>query len=436
MSDGDSTAKMMDKGASAAAKHVDLPDGLTEDANHDLGPAPAGEKTVGTTGSMFDASGSIGKQFTTEGAIGGTAQKPIPTMARYEQARKKSVEPEDFDLPDKEYNEEEDEDFNPEAAQDEAAESSSSEDEDADAAADKATGSKSNKRKAEAVEELDSGDEATIEERRKGRRKKQKKGEDGGDAPGGEQDEDSGTEGGFVRTRAQRTAEKTERKERRRTIGGEVTIDVDAIWQELQKLPVGRPAPPPPPMKQADGDGLVEDAEQDKENKGDDDLVVIKRRIEYAGEVTEIEAQVPRSSKAARQYFKEHLKADPSYRPSVTSQSELRRPLKRLSLFEPNPTGLVKGVPPEKLRPRAPNRLDVLLQEQRIEEERKKKAEKMTTVQKSALDWKGFVDSQGGLREELDDYGKSKQGYLAREEFLGRADLARDLAAREARSKQ
>ncbi|KAK5695647.1 hypothetical protein LTR17_024498 [Elasticomyces elasticus] len=37
---------------------------------------PAGEKTTGTAGSVFDAAtGSIGKAFTTQGAIGGTAQK-------------------------------------------------------------------------------------------------------------------------------------------------------------------------------------------------------------------------------------------------------------------------------------------------------------------------------------------------------------------------
>lgn len=35
---------------------------------------PLGEKTTGTGTSAFDASGAIGKQFTTSGALGGTAQ--------------------------------------------------------------------------------------------------------------------------------------------------------------------------------------------------------------------------------------------------------------------------------------------------------------------------------------------------------------------------
>jgi hypothetical protein len=73
--------------------------------------------------------------------------------------------------------------------------------------------------------------------------------------------------------------------------------------------------------------------------------------------------------------------------------------------------------------------------EKRAEEERQKKAEKMTTVQKSALDWRGFVEKSEGLREELDEYGKSKQRYLEREDFLGRAQFAREMAGREARLK-
>ncbi len=71
---------------------------------------------------------------------------------------------------------------------------------------------------------------------------------------------------------------------------------------------------------------------------------------------------------------------------------------------------------------------------ERAEAEKKKKAEKMSTVQKSALDWRGYVDREG-LKGELDEYGKSNQGYLAREEFLGRADGMREQAARSARLK-
>jgi len=55
-------------------------------------------------------------------------------------------------------------------------------------------------------------------------------------------------------------------------------------------------------------------------------------------------------------------------------------------------------------------------------------------VQKSALDWKGYVTKEG-LAEELEAYGRSKGGYLAREDFLGRAEMARVEAGRGARLK-
>ena len=179
------------------------------------------------------------------------------------------------------------------------------------------------------------------------------------------------------------------------------------------------------------------DGEQNKENAEmplPDEIITIKRRIEYAGEVTEIEENVLKSSKEAQNYLAEHPELDPNRKPSPIDASGLQRPLKRPSIFEPNPMGLVRGVPPEKLRPRAPSRLDVLMAGKREEEERKKKAERMTTVQKSALDWKGFVNQQG-LRDELDEYGKSKGGFLAREAFLDRAAGARQQAVRDARLK-
>ncbi|EGP89877.1 unnamed protein product [Zymoseptoria tritici ST99CH_1A5] len=319
------------------------------------------------------------------------------------------------------YDENADEDFNPDKAADEAANSSSSDDDEETAVAKPAP--KSKKRKSEAVIEadLDSGDEATIKALPRKKRRK--------DA----EDEDSGGEGGFIRTRAQRVLEKEERKHRKRARDGEVTVDVEQLWAELSSAPIGRAVVPPP---QASKDSMDVEGEENKENEAAssaEDTITIKRRIEYAGEVTEVEAQVLRSSKEAKKYLAEHPEADPNYKKNEDkNESGLQRPLKRPSMFEPNPLSLVKGVAPEKLRPRAPSRMDVLMATKRAEE--KIRAQKMSTVQKSALDWKGFVDNEG-LREELDEYGKSKGGFLAREAFLDRAAGAREQAARNARLK-
>ena len=343
---------------------------------------------------------------------------------------------------DEEYDENADEDFNPEAAAVENEDGSSSDEEETAAAkpAETAASAKPRGRKRKSGVlldgDLDSGDEATIRERqsKKRRRRKDKDGE-GGTA---DADDDSAGEGGLIKTRAQRLAEQSERKQRKKARDGEVTVDIEGLWEELSRIPVGRisakVAESGEDDKENDEPASTSEAQQGgAEAKERQELITIKRNIEYAGEVTEIEERVPRTSKVAQQYLASHPEADPTYRPP-SSSDKLQRPLKRPSIFEPNPLAQIKGVAPERLRPRAPSRLDVVMAEQRAEAEAKKKAEKMTTVQKSALDWQGFVNQQG-LREELDEYGKSKKGFLAREEFLGRAEYARDVAAREARMK-
>lgn len=340
----------------------------------------------------------------------------------------------DPDTPDEEYDSNDDEDFNPEAApaaDDDVSASSASDEEDETTTGAKKSKKKPTKRKAPepTEEELDSGDEATIKERKRKKRK------------GKEREDDSGGEGGLIKTRAQRLVEKAERKERKRADRGEVTVDVDDLWARLHAVPVGRYYEPVP--QPADGEELAS-----ADNVGGevvqpaDQLIRIKRRIAFAGEITEIEEEVLKSSAAAQAYLAEHPEADPANTKSqaaatgqqAASDGHLQRPLRRPSMFEPNPTAAVRGVSSDKLRPRAPSRLDVLMTERRSAEENKKKAERMSTVQKSAVDWKGFVADQG-IGEELDVYGKSKGGFMAREQFLDRVAGANEEARRAARLK-
>ncbi|KAI5368058.1 Putative BCNT-C domain-containing protein [Septoria linicola] len=332
-----------------------------------------------------------------------------------------------------EYDENADEDFNPEQAKDGPDNSESSSDEDEDDAQSSKTAKKSKatkgKRKVtDATHEadLDSGDEATIRERKTKRRKKNTT----------THDEDSGGEGGFIRTRRQRAVEKEERKNRKRGVReGAVTIDVDKLWAELSSVPIGRTALPPLLPTNGGGDDMDVD-EDDKENDIGGEMVTIKRRSQYAGEITYIEVEVPRNSKEARRYFEEHPELDPHRAANTevtnTSASTTHRPLRRPSMFEPNPTGLVKGVAPEKLRLRAPSRIDVLMAQKRAEA--KKSAQKLSTMQMSQYDWKSYVEKEG-LKDELDTYERSGNRFLAKEAFLDRAAGAREAAARDARLK-
>lgn len=226
-----------------------------------------------------------------------------------------------------------------------------------------------------------------------------------------------------------------ERKQHRKAVQGVVTVDVDHLWSQLSSIPIGRAALP----VSATGDGGAHDDAREAVNAlPAEEMITIERHIEYAGEVTTVTETVPKASKAAQQYLRD--KAEDTNRTTSATKSgitKLQRPLKRPSQFEPNPLGTIKSLPPNllhHLRTRTPSRQDVLIIAERAEAEKKKRAEKMTTVQKSALDWRGYV-AQEGLKGELDEYGKSNQGYLAREEFLGRADGMREEAARSARLK-
>jgi len=70
--DGDHSAKTMDQGANAASNAMDQTDGIHEDAKQGTG---MGTKETGGGTSIFSKDGAIGGAFTSQGAVGGTAQK-------------------------------------------------------------------------------------------------------------------------------------------------------------------------------------------------------------------------------------------------------------------------------------------------------------------------------------------------------------------------
>lgn len=330
------------------------------------------------------------------------------------------------------YHESEDEDFNPEAQAAEENVSSSDEEED-EASAVKAKNKKQapTKRSEQHIEELDSGDEATIEESK--RRKKRRKDADA--------QEDSGGEGGLIKTRAQRKAEKEERKEYARTHKGNVTIDVDAVWASLMSVPVGRPTSGTTGISEVEEpDSAVHDSTKTMSialQPDESDFVTIKHSYQFAGQTINEEKQVHRDSAEAK-LFLANTKAVESADPIQKMSKEgvlVRRPLKRASMFEPNPTGEVKGLPVHKQRLRTPSRADVIALQKRIDEENKAaggKTQRLNTVQKSKLDWASHVDAEG-LKDELNDYGRSKQGYMEKMDFLQNVQGRRDNDERQAR---
>jgi Bucentaur or craniofacial development len=178
----------------------------------------------------------------------------------------------------------------------------------------------------------------------------------------------------------------------------------------------------------------------------EDDYITIKRTTRFAGEVTTEEKRVHKHSAEAKLYLQEQeekrrkaTEPDENATPeeSETAKAVLRKPLKRPSRFEPNPTGEVKALPPH-LQLRWP-RDRVLVTTTSAANAGSTKtwpkltdATKLNTVQKSRHDWAGYVDKEG-IAEELDEYGKSKASYLGRTEFLNRTENRQEDERREAR---
>ncbi|OTB08373.1 hypothetical protein M426DRAFT_316994 [Hypoxylon sp. CI-4A] len=267
-----------------------------------------------------------------------------------------------------------------------------------------------------------SGDEAIIQ-RGKKRRKKDKRKD-------GNVEDDEGGEGGLIKTRSQRAAEKVEKKSRATT--GPVTINVDDIWAQMTASPVI-------PSKT--------DAETEKENQrptqevGLDDksrstgsklqtekpnkdepsaMIKIKRTYNFAGKVHTEEKLVPRDSAEAKLYLASQ-DAKAAEDAEAEDDQHKRKPRKAFrSIFEPVIEGLGQ-------------RADLNLgMGARLQLREQAKAKKLNVVEKSRMDWAGFVDKEG-LKDELELAGKSKESYVSRQDFLNRVAANKDDEVRRAR---
>lgn len=346
--------------------------------------------------------------------------------------------PRDFDddveNADEKYHESSDEDFDPESAPPE--EASSSEDEDHQTAA---PIPRKGKRKAPHDDELDSGDEVTIQAARKKRSKKKKKGKTGDDEL--ILSEDEGGDGGLVKTRAQRRGEQRERRPLARIEGA--TADIDALWAQMMAAPLKPLSPAQFQEQDAPMDGVaVTRPAATSVPIEEEEVIAVKKVYTFAGQDTTEEKQILRSQ--LDKYLSEGWKtldaatlATPSLDQSKdvnrSSEPRIRRPLCRPSRFDPNPTGYVRALAPEHQLSWPRKQIDTLSIEQEnatpipsdAPKPKVEKAQKLNVVDKSRMDWTGFVDKEG-IAEELDTHGKTKEAYLGRMEFLAGVEARRE----------
>lgn len=204
----------------------------------------------------------------------------------------------------------------------------------------------------------------------------------------------------------------------------ETAVDIDAIWARMNtsKIPSALPvlgmadkkeemtaekASVASPLKDqtrqttsvaANAQGAVP-----AEASIAEEMILIKRTYEFAGETVAEEKQVPKSSAEARLYLAA-VAAQQSPTPSTPNKKPpLRRPKKRTSMFEPPPGDSPLSTPGAK-----------------------GKGTKLNTIEKSKLDWAGYVDKEG-IKDELEGAGKAKDGYLGRMDFLDKMSAKREV---------
>lgn len=159
------------------------------------------------------------------------------------------------------------------------------------------------------------------------------------------------------------------------------------------------------------------------------EMIKIKRTYNFAGQVHTEEKLVARDSAEAKLYLAslgDGAEAAALLAATDSSSAEPKRMPRRAfrSAFEP----FVDASPA-----RTDLNLGMAVRLQAREAAGKDgEARKLNTVEKSRMDWVGFVDKEG-IQDELDLAGKSKGNFAGRQQFLARAEARREEEARRAR---
>lgn len=254
------------------------------------------------------------------------------------------------------------------------------------------------------IEKLDSGDEATIQKQKKVHKKT---------TPGQNGDARGENDGWRAKTRSMRAQEKEEKKQAKWFSKKVVTVDIDRIWEELNK-----PGALPPVRMEAEEEIQVSQPMTVEAatavTDAAEEMVTIKRQFEFAGEIHTEEKIVPKSSAEAQLWLAQQAVKSTTAGKVADGKS---RPLRKISRFDPNYANL-EAFRNHSIRAQP----DVF------------KGPKLNVVEKSKMDWAVHVDAEG-LKDELNVAAKAKDAYLSRMDFLGQVEQRKDDEARAARQK-
>ncbi|RAL58293.1 hypothetical protein DID88_006406 [Monilinia fructigena] len=222
------------------------------------------------------------------------------------------------------------------------------------------------------------------------------------------------------------------------------TVDVDALWAAMisgKPTPTTSSEPRPssnspskltsPSKSGGKSPQLQRDSkERSTFNEEPNSMIKIKRTYHFAGKVITEQKLVPKDSAEAKLFLASQESAA-AKGGDAGKEAELfvkpKRGLKkaRRSIFEPVTENLSQQRTDLYFGTAAAARLA-------NGGGAGKEAKKLNTVEKSAMDWAGFVDKEG-IKDELDAAGKKKGAYGERQAFLARVEAKKIEDERRAR---
>lgn len=217
--------------------------------------------------------------------------------------------------------------------------------------------------------------------------------------------------GGLVKTRRARELEElNNRSNRYEGLANSVSTKANDIWDELRITAFERL------NRQNNGSVLSDNSNKaGTDSATGEEVITIERTYKFAGETIREKKTVPISSAEAVEYLNnlkfQETKAEQEVstkkiveqeaKDDIVDRNNLRRPLKRKPMLEQIISGSLKP--------------------------------KLSTLEKSKLDWATYVDKEG-INDELNAH--NKDGYLAKQDFLNKVDSVKEKEYREMRRKE
>ncbi|OWB63374.1 hypothetical protein B5S29_g4350 [[Candida] boidinii] len=249
--------------------------------------------------------------------------------------------------------------------------------------------------------------------------------------------------GGLIKTRRQRELEQNDPNFQKRhkkhhhhhTSSTKSNLDINAIWNELNSKDAKIETIIPVINETNKTNNINESLNSgNKSSNIEPEKVKIERVYEFAGEIIKEEKWVDANSQEAKAHFNS-IKMNENNKPvnttlknnvnnntpastAASSTGSSKSPSKPVNINSLPPPGFVKRPPRRK---RASLIDDVI---------NGKSNAKLSTLEKSRLDWASYVDKQK-ISEELRN--SNKGGYLETQDFLARVDSNRDQQFKEAR---